>query len=87
MNGREQKYPVALFVVIEISSLLILTISLAGTTLFRTTVGQPEDQQNTFNTDSISNQTSNLTNQSNETVDSIQNQTMDNQTGADSPVC
>ncbi|MGA7542336.1 MAG: hypothetical protein WBW34_04660 [Nitrososphaeraceae archaeon] len=82
MNGREQKYPVALFVVIEISSLLILTISLAGTTLFRTTVGQPEDQQNTFNTDSISNQTSNLTNQSNETVDSIQNQTMDNQTGA-----
>ncbi|MGA8107617.1 MAG: hypothetical protein WB815_13285 [Nitrososphaeraceae archaeon] len=82
MNGREQKYPVALFVVIEISSLLILTISLAGTTLIRTTVGQPEDQQNTFNTDSISNQTSNLTNQSNETVDSIQNQTMDNQTGA-----
>jgi hypothetical protein len=81
MNGREQKYPVALFVVIEISSLLILTISLAGTTLFRTTVGQPEDQQNTINTDSISNQTSNLTNQSNETVDSIQNQTMDNQTG------
>jgi hypothetical protein len=82
MNGREQKYPVGLFVVIEISSLLILTISLAGTTLFRTTVGQPEDQQNTINTDSISNQTSNLTNQSNETVDSIQNQTMDNQTGA-----
>ena len=82
MNGREQKYPVALFVVIEISSLLILTISLAGTTLFRTTVGQPEDQQNTIDTDSISNQTSNLTNQSNETVDSIQNQTMDNQTGA-----
>jgi hypothetical protein len=82
MNGREQKYPVALFVVIEISSLLILTISLAGTTLFRTTVGQPEDQQNTINTDSISNQTTNLTNQSNETVDSIQNQTMDNQTGA-----
>jgi hypothetical protein len=82
MNGREQKYPVALFVVIEISSLLILAISLAGTTLFRTTVGQLEDQQNTINTDSISNQTTNLTNQSNETVDSIQNQTMDNQTGA-----
>jgi prophage DNA circulation protein len=82
MNGREQKYSVALFVTVEISSLLILTISLAGTTLFRTTVGQSEDQQNTINTaDSISNQTSNLTNQSIETVDSIQNQTMDNQTG------
>jgi hypothetical protein len=81
MNGREQKYPVALFVVIEISSLLILAISLAGTTLFRTTVEQPEDQHYTINTDSISNQTSNLTNQF-ETVDSIQNQTMDNQTGA-----
>jgi prophage DNA circulation protein len=82
MNGREQKYSVALFAVVEISSLLILTISLAGTTLFRTTVGQSEDQQNTINTaDSISNQTSNLTNQSIETVDSIQNQTMDNQTG------
>jgi hypothetical protein len=82
MNEREQKYPVSLFVVIEISSLLILTISLAGTTLFRITVGQPEDQPNTINTaDSISNQTSNLTNQSSETVDSIQNQTMDDQTG------
>ena len=82
MNGREQKYPVSLFAIVKISSLLILTISLAGTTLFRTSVGQPEDQQNTINTDSISNQTSNLTNQSNETVDSIQNQTMDNHTGA-----
>lgn len=81
MNGREQKYPVSLFAKVKISSLLILTISLAGTTLFRITVGQPEDQQNTINTDSISNQTSNLTNQSSETVDSIQNQTMDNQTG------
>jgi hypothetical protein len=82
MNGREQKYPVSLFAIVKISSLLILTISLAGTTLFRITVGQPEDQQNTINTaDSISNQTSNLTNQSSETVDSIQNQTMDNQTG------
>ena len=81
MNGREQKYPVSLFAIVKISSLLILTISLAGTTLFRTTVGQPEDQQNTINTaDSISNQTSNLTNQSSETVDSFQNQTMDNQT-------
>lgn len=82
MNGREQKYPVSLFAIVKISSLLILTISLAGTTLFRITVGQPEDQPNTINTaDSISNQTSNLTNQSSETVDSIQNQTMDNQTG------
>jgi hypothetical protein len=82
MNGREQKYPVSLFAIVKISSLLILTISLAGTTLFRITVGQPEDQQNTINTaDSISNQTSNLTNQSSETIDSIQNQTMDNQTG------
>jgi hypothetical protein len=83
MNRREQKYPVALFVAVGISSLLILTISLAGTTLFRTTVGQQEDQQNTINTaDSISNQTSNVTNQSNEIVDSIQNQTLDNKSGA-----
>ena len=82
MNGRKQKYPVSLFAIVKISSLLILTISLAGTTLFRITVGQPEDQPNTINNaDSISNQTSNLTNQSSETVDSIQNQTMDNQTG------
>ena len=82
MNGREQKYQVSLFAIVKISSLLILIISLAGTTLFRITVGQPEDQPNTINTaDSISNQTSNLTNQSSETVDSIQNQTMDNQTG------
>jgi hypothetical protein len=82
MNRREQKYPVALFIV-GISSLLILTISLAGTILFRTTVGQQEDQQNTINTaDSMSNQTSNLTNQSSGTVDSIQNQTLDNKTGA-----
>ena len=50
MNGREQIYPVALFVVIEISSLHILTISIAGTTLFRTTFGQPEDQQITMDT-------------------------------------
>jgi hypothetical protein len=82
MNRREQKYPVALFIV-GISSLLILTISLAGAILFRNTVGQQEDQQITINTaDSMSNQTSNLTNQSSEIVNSIQNQTMDNQTGA-----
>jgi hypothetical protein len=47
MNGREQKYPVSLFVVfvvIGISSLFILTISLAETTIFRTTDGKQEDQ-------------------------------------------
>jgi hypothetical protein len=80
MNGREQKYPVALFVIVGISSLLILTISLAGTTLFRTTVGQSEDQQNTINSsDLISNQTNGLTNQSGAIVGSILNQTTANQ--------
>jgi hypothetical protein len=80
MNGREQKYPVALFVIVGISSLLILTISLAGTTLFRTTVGQSEDQQNAINSsDLISNQTNGLTNQSGAIVGSILNQTTANQ--------
>jgi hypothetical protein len=83
MNGKEQKYPVSLFVTVGISSFLILTISSAGTIFFRNTIGQQEDRQNTINTtDSISNQTSNVTNQSSEIVDSIQNQNTDNQTGA-----
>lgn len=84
MNGRgEQKYRVTLFTTVGISLLLILTASLGGTPLFRTTVGQQENQENTINsTDGISNQSSNIENQSSALFDSIQNQTMANQTGS-----
>ena len=79
MSSREQKYQVALYVILGISLLHILMTSLGGTLLFQTTVGQ---QQNAINsTDSIFNQTSNIENQSNAPVDSIQNQTIVNQTG------
>jgi hypothetical protein len=81
MNGRKQKCPVVLLVVVVISSLLILTASL-GNIVFRTTSGQQEDQQNAINTsNTISNQTSGIANQSGAVVDSIQNQTSANQTG------
>jgi hypothetical protein len=81
MNGRKQKYPVVLLVVVVISSLLILTASL-GNMIFRITAGQQEDQQNAINTsNTISNQTSGIANQSGAVVDSIQNQTIVNQTG------
>src|ERR687897_3454588 len=84
MNGRgEQKYRVTLFTTVGISLLLILTASLGGTPLFRTTVGQQENQENTINsTDGISNQSSDIENQSSALFDSIQNQTMANQTGS-----
>ena len=78
MNRRKQKCPVVLLVVVVISSLLILTASL-GNIVFRTTSGQQKDQQNAINT--ISNQTSGIANQSGAVVDSIQNQTIANQTG------
>src|SRR5215216_4730544 len=82
MNGRKQKYPVVLLVAVVISLLLILTASLGGNMIFRTTAGQKEDQQNAINTsNTISNQTSGIANQSGAVVDSIQNQTIVNQTG------
>jgi hypothetical protein len=82
MNGRKQKSPDALFVVVMISSLPILIESFGGTIIFETTDGQQGGQQNAINSsDLISNQTNGLTNQSGAAVDSILNQTTANQTG------
>lgn len=84
MNGRKQKYPVVVFVVLVISQLLILITSLGGTIIFQTTVGQQQvGQQNAINTtrNIMSNQTDGIANQSNAVVDSIQNQTLANQIG------
>jgi hypothetical protein len=82
MNVRKQKYPVVLIVVVVISSFLILTASFGGTMIFRTTAGQQEDQQNAINsTNPISNQTNGIANQSGPVVESIENQTVANQTG------
>lgn len=84
MNGRKQKYPVVVFVVLVISQLLILITSLGGTIIFQTTVGQQQvGQQNAINTtrNIMSNQTDGIANQSNAVADSIQNQTLANQIG------
>jgi hypothetical protein len=82
MNVRKQKYPVVLIVVVVISSFLILTASFGGTMIFRTTAGQQEHQQNAINsTNPISNQTNGIANQSGPVVESIENQTVANQTG------
>ena len=57
-------------------------MSLGGTTVFRSIAGQQQEQQNAINTtNSTSNQTSGIANQSTAGVDSIGNQTLDNQTG------
>ena len=65
MNRRKQKYPVKFLIAVEISSLLIFTMSLGGTMAFRSTAGQQQEQQNAINTtSSISNQTSGIANQS-----------------------
>jgi hypothetical protein len=81
MNVRKQKYPVVLIVVVVISSFLILTASFGGTMIFRT-ARQQEDQQNAINsTNPISNQTNGIANQSGPVVESIENQTVANQTG------
>jgi hypothetical protein len=84
MNARKQKYPVVLFVVVVvISSLLIWTASFGGTMIFLTTAGQQEDQQNAINsTNPISNQTNGIANQSGAVLESIENRTVTNQTGA-----
>ena len=83
MNGRKQKYPVVLPVVVVISSLLILTASsFGGTMIFQTITGQQENQQDAINsTNRISNQTNGKANQSGVVIDSIENQTVTNQTG------
>jgi hypothetical protein len=82
MNGRKQKSPDALLVVVVISSLPILVEPFGGTIIFETTDGQQGGQQNAINSsDLISNQTNGLTNQSGAAVDSILNQTTANQTG------
>jgi type II secretory pathway pseudopilin PulG len=82
MNGRKQKYPVVLLVVVVISSLLILTASFGGIMIFQTITGQQENQQNAINsTNLISNQTNGIANQSGPVVESIENQTVANQTG------
>ena len=50
--------------------------------IFRTTAGQQERQLNTINsTNSISNETNSVANQSGAEDDSIENQTVTNQTG------
>jgi len=62
--------------------LLILTASFGGTMIFQTTSGQQEDQQNSINsTNSVSNQTSDIVNQSTAGAESVENQTVVNQTG------
>jgi hypothetical protein len=76
MNGRKQKSPVALLVVVVISSLPILIESFGGIIILETTDGQ----QNAINSsDLISNQTNGLANQSGAIVGSILNQTTANQ--------
>ena len=79
---RKQKYPVVLLFAVVIFSLLILIVSLRGNTIFQITSGQQENQQNALNaSNTASDQTSIMTNQSGALIDSIQNQTIDNQTG------
>ena len=83
MNSKGPRYTVKLLDVVLISSLLLLTISFAGTVTFQKIDGQQEDQQNSsnFTNNSISNQTNGIANQSVTGVDSIGNQTSTNQTG------
>jgi alpha-N-acetylglucosamine transferase len=83
MNSKGPRYTVKLLDAVLISSLLLLTISFAGTVTFQKIDGQQEDQQNStnFTNNSISNQTNGIANQSVTRVDSIGNQTSTNQTG------
>ena len=81
MNSKRKNYPVVLLDTV-VTSLLILTVSFGGTMIFQTTSGQQEDQQNSINTtNSVSNQTSGIVNQSSAGADSVENQTVVNQTG------
>jgi hypothetical protein len=83
MNSKGQRYTVKLPDSVLISSLLLLTISFAGTVTFQKIDGQQEDQQNStnFTNNSILNQTNAIANQSVTGVGSIGNQTSTNQTG------
>lgn len=83
MNSKGPRYTVKLPDSVLISSLLLLTISFAGTVTFQKIDGQQEDQQNSsiFTNNSISNQTNGIANQSVTGVGSIGNQTSTNQTG------
>ena len=83
MNSKGPGYTVKLLDAVSISSLLLLTISFAGTATFQKIDGQQEDQQNSsnFTNNSISNQTNGIANQSVTGVGSIGNQTSTNQTG------
>lgn len=83
MNSKGPRYTVKLLDAVLISSLLLLTISFAGTVTFQKIDGQQEDQQNStnFTNNSISNQTNGIANQSVTGVDSVGNQTSTNQTG------
>ena len=83
MNSKGPRYTVKLLDAVLISSLLLLTISFAGTVTFQKIDGQQEDQQNSsnFTNNSISNQTNGIANQSVTGAGSIGNQTSTNQTG------
>lgn len=83
MNSKGPRYTVKLPDAVLISSLLLLTISFAGTVTFQKIDGQQEDQQNSsiFTNNSISNQTNGIANQSVAGVGSFGNQTSTNQTG------
>ena len=83
MNSKGPRYTVKLLDAVLISSLLLLTISFAGTVTFQRIDGQQEDLQNSsdITNNSISNQTNGIANQSVTGVDSIGNQTSTNQTG------
>jgi hypothetical protein len=83
MNSKGPRYTVKLPDSVLISSLLLLTISFAGTVTFQKIDGQQEDQQNSsiFTNNSISNQTNGIANQSVAGVGSFGNQTSTNQTG------
>jgi hypothetical protein len=81
MNSERKNYPVVLLDTV-VTSLLILTVLFGGTMIFQTTSGQQEDQQNSINsTNSVSNQTSGIVNQSTAGAESVENQTVVNQTG------
>ncbi len=83
MNSKGPRSTVKLLDAAVISSLLLLTISFAGTVTFQKIDGQQEDQQNStnFTNNSISNQSNGIANQSATGVGFIGNQTSTNQTG------
>ena len=83
MNSKGPRYTVKLLDAVLISSLLLLTVSFAGTVTFQKIDGQQEDQQNStnFTNDSVSNRTNGIANQSATGVGSTGNQTSTNQTG------